>query len=138
MNRVERARRIHRKVMSVSRTDGFDRYVNSGWALCAEGPGWHARIHTTENPPRGSWWPRLTVVRPLGPDEARIESLPNRMGLWLEQGPKVLTVEWFLEEFVLINIRRGAWESDFFKLPRYKGTAGLKPHQLYRPRSRRW
>lgn len=137
MKRIERARIIHRQVIEIAKSTPTYRHVNSGLAAIAETDLWHARIHTTENPRLG-WQPLLVEVPRIPSQFLGRRSLPNRMGLWLTQGPKILTVEWMNDRFVLVNMRRGSWEFELFGLPVYNGKAALPEYELFRRRSRRW
>lgn len=138
MNRIERAKAIHEAVLKVADATGSYDHRKHHKPLMAHGTGWTARIHTQHNPYRGAQWPPLMVV-PLPEGHFRGRNwLPNRMGLWLDEGPKVLTVEWLNEQFILVSMRRGDWESKFFGLPPYEGSAGLRSYELKRPRNRRW
>ena len=138
MQRILRARIIHREVMLFCNAYPHFQYVNSGLAAIVDREYWHARIHTIDNLAPGQWWPRLVAV-PTKPGSCISRcKLPNRMGLWLAQGPKVLTVEWMNDRFDLIHMRRGSWEHELFGLPAYCGQAALEEYELFRRRSRRW
>jgi hypothetical protein len=135
VKRLERGIHIRGVIKSRDEEFGYFQYTPSRLARIIWGEGWTARMHTPFFPTSGS-----QIFKPaflIGESASTVE-LPNRIGLWLDNGPKVMTIEWYKDLVRLRSFKRGVWESELFGLPPYEGRALELAEHSRRGRARRW
>ena len=124
---MKRSRRVRLVIEQISKGHlEWARFlrVSSGLAIIIDRQDcWHARIHSDINP------------FAHGPSRS---GLPFSIGLWLADGPKVLSAEFSRDELCVNNMRHGDWEVDFFGLPEFEGQSYLAPYELRKMCARRW